>query len=399
MGIRSRVGFLVCLTAVLLLTSGCWSRKELNSLSIAQGIGIDLEDNQYVLTVQIVNPGSFVKQQESMNTSIVVYSAKGATLNEAVRRLSASVARKIFFAHIRIVVFSERVAKQGIAKPLDFLMRDNEIRSDFNVVIARDSTAKEVLSVLTPLEKIPSNYLFNALEVANKEWSHVVSVKMDEVANNILGEGMDPVLSGVRILGDKTKGKETANLQLSAPSVKFEHAGIGVLKKDKLVGWLDENESRGYSLLTDRVQRTALHIPCPSGGKLGIDISHVHTQMRSKVTNNNPEIWVDSSVKGNISSVECQIDLSDLATIEKINELVSAAEKSLMELSIQKAISLGTDIFGFGIAVHRADPKFWKNNKSNWDERFEQMPIHIEVVTSMSNTGTIGKSPVTEKEE
>ncbi|WP_189006952.1 Ger(x)C family spore germination protein [Paenibacillus marchantiophytorum] len=395
----NRLLLVICLLATLLMTSGCWSRKELNAISIAQGIGIDIEDNQYVLTVQIVNPGDFSKKQDSTNTSIVVYSAKGTTLNEAVRRLTASIARKIFFAHIRIVVISEHVAKQGIAKPLDFLMRGNEIRSDFNVVIARESSAKEVLSILTPLEKIPANYIYNALEVANKEWSHVASIKLDEVVNNILGEGMDPVLSGIRIVGDKAKGKEVANLRLASPLVKFEHAGIGMFKKDKLLGWLDENEARGFSLITDRVQRTSIHIPCQEGGNIGIDISNVHTHIRSKIINNKPEIWVKSMVKGSISSVECQIDLTRMETINMVNDKVSTVEKSLMEKAIQKAKSLGTDVFGFGTAVHRTDPNYWKQHKNDWDETFNQLPIHIQIDTNINSTGTIGKSPVNRVEE
>lgn len=56
---RKRV--LTCLTVILLLSmlTGCWNRKELNTLSVVQAVGIDrLEDGQFSVSVQILIPSA-----------------------------------------------------------------------------------------------------------------------------------------------------------------------------------------------------------------------------------------------------------------------------------------------------------------------------------------------------
>ncbi|MBB3112643.1 spore germination protein KC [Paenibacillus phyllosphaerae] len=395
---RHRAWLLVLLLMPMFL-GGCWSRRELNELSIASAIGIDRQDDQYLLSVQVVNPSSIAKKQGDNTTPIIVYSAKGVSLNEAVRRLTSSISRKIFFSHIRIVVLSEEVAKRGIAKPVDFLMRGNEIRSDFTVLIAKGDSAKDVLGVTTPMEKISANFIFNALEVANKEWSPVASVKLDDLSNLLLGTGMSPVLSGVRVVGDPAEGRLDQNVKSATPPVRIQHTGIGIFKQDKLVGWLNERESRGYSVLTNRVRRSSVHLVCPEGGIIGIDTSNVKADFKGKIIDNKPQVWVDVQYQGNISSVECPIDLSDPSVLEQMNHQLEAFGQTNMEQVIRKAQSLGTDIFGFGLELHRVNPTYWKQVERQWDEEFKKLVVHLQVKAMITGTGTISESPVRKMEE
>ena len=45
-------------------------------------------------------------------------------------------------SHLRIVVFGEELAREGIAKAIDFLLRDHEIRADFYMLVAREERAQ-----------------------------------------------------------------------------------------------------------------------------------------------------------------------------------------------------------------------------------------------------------------
>ena len=55
------VSFMISICCVLL--TGCWSRRELNDLSIAFALGLDKDDGQYVVTAQIINPGEISPNQ------------------------------------------------------------------------------------------------------------------------------------------------------------------------------------------------------------------------------------------------------------------------------------------------------------------------------------------------
>src|SRR5690606_28620680 len=87
--------------------------------------------------------------------------------------------------------------------------------------------------------------------------------------------------------------------------------GTAVFKKDKLVGWLNEMESKGYNYLSDRVSKTAGDISCPNGGIMNLDVIRSKTKMKGYVKNGMPQIDVDIRMESNIADVQCDIDLSD----------------------------------------------------------------------------------------
>ena len=56
----------ICLLCILtILLSGCWSKRELNELAIVVALGIDKIDEDYEITVQIVDPGEISMRQAS----------------------------------------------------------------------------------------------------------------------------------------------------------------------------------------------------------------------------------------------------------------------------------------------------------------------------------------------
>ncbi|MDQ7863513.1 Ger(x)C family spore germination C-terminal domain-containing protein [Peribacillus frigoritolerans] len=52
---------------------------------------------------------------------------------------------------------------------------------------------------------------------------------------------------------------------------------LGVFKKDKLVGWLNRNDSKGVSYITDHVKSTAVNIPC-EGEQITVITNSSHTK-------------------------------------------------------------------------------------------------------------------------
>ncbi|HZG17237.1 MAG TPA: Ger(x)C family spore germination protein, partial [Candidatus Bathyarchaeia archaeon] len=146
--------FHLFLVLLLFFTTGCWSRKEMNDIAIVMGIGIDKVGDEYLLSTQIVNP-SQVAQRGSGGmpmSSVTTYSTKGKSLLEGIRRLTKLTPRKLYFAHIRVLAIDEHLAKDGLQDVLDFFMRQQEIRTDFYVIITKNVNAFNVMSIYDPLE-------------------------------------------------------------------------------------------------------------------------------------------------------------------------------------------------------------------------------------------------------
>jgi spore germination protein KC len=390
--------FFITLFMITCLT-GCWSKKELNELAIVVSMGIDKTDEGYLVSVQIINPGEIAGKNSTGRTQVVRFMKKGETVFEALKNLSTDSPRKIYLAHLRQIVFGEEIAKEGIGKALDFLSRDHEMRSDFFITVAQGGTAYDILNVQTALEKVPANKLFDSLENSEKTWAPTKTVKVDELINNMVSTGKEAVLTGIYVYGNPGAGSDYYNVQDVSPRTGLRIDKIGVLKKDKLLGWLNDDESKGFNYITDNVDSTVVKIPCEDG-KISIETIRSKTKVEGKIEKGKPKIEIHVNSEGNVGEVECKIDLSKPENIKKLEAKYKNNIKEKMEAAIKIAQEeYQSDIFGFGEAIHRADPKGWKRFEPNWDQEFANLEVTVKVDANIRRLGTITESFQKEIEE
>ncbi|MFS0891493.1 Ger(x)C family spore germination protein [Peribacillus frigoritolerans] len=389
----------VFLMLPVICLSGCWSSIELNKLAIVTAMGIDKTENGYLVTVQILNPSELAGDARSGRTEVVTFKKSGATIFEAIKSLSTDVPRRIYVAHLREVVFGEEMAREGIAKPLDVLSRQKELRSDFYMTVAKGSTAYDTLNVQTALEKIPANKVFDSLENSAKRWAATKTVTLDELVSSIVSKGREAMLTGIYVYGDPESGSNVTNAQNLSPKSGLRLDYLGVFKKDKLVGWLNKNDSKGVSYITDTVKSTVETIPC-EGEKITINTFKSKTKVKGKVEKGNPKIDINVSSEGSIGEVECTIDLTKPEKIEELNKRYAKDIKGKIEGSIKTLQEkYQSDIFGFGEEIHRTDPQAWKRLEGNWGQEFANLDVNVTVKAKIRNLGTISESFQKEIEE
>ncbi|MEV5028303.1 Ger(x)C family spore germination protein [Paenibacillus sp. LPE1-1-1.1] len=396
---RKYIVFISCLLLLNLLT-GCWNRRELNELGISVGIGIDKEGKGYRVSAQVVNPGEVASAKPSGNrTPVTVYEATGDTIFEAIRKMTTTSPRVIYMAHLRVLVIGEALAREGIEKPLDHFSRDHEVRTDFFIVIAKGSSAKDVLKVLTPVEKIPANKLFLSLETSQKVWAPTLTTTLDELITDIISEGKSPVLTAVKVT-NVNKGQSQQNVEYIEPPGKLRYSGLAVFKEDKLIGWLNEKESKGYSYIRDKVRNTVGTLACPEGGNIAVEIMKSKTDVKGKVKNGKPQIDIEIKTEENVGEVECEIDLTNRETIDMLEKSAEKKVTAIILDSIHKTQKrLKVDIFGFGEAIRRSNPAAWKTLKQDWEEQFLNLEINVKVDVKIRRIGTVSNSFHREKEE
>jgi spore germination protein KC len=173
------------------------------------------------------------------------------------------------------------------------------MRSDFFLIVAKGSTAADVLDVNTQQERLPANKLFNALDNSEKIWGPTTTVTLDELINNLVSNGKNPVLSGVYVYDRPENGSDFKNVQNVSPKTGLRIDALGVLKKDKLVGWLNAKESTGYNYIANNVSSTPVNVPC-SGGRLTIETIRSKTKVNGKSGKGKPKISISVLSEGNI---------------------------------------------------------------------------------------------------
>lgn len=391
--------YLVFIISIILcpLLSGCWGKRELNDIGIAVAMGIDKQRDGYVISIQIVNPGAISAQGGSSNRSpVTTYSIKSKTLFEAIRRLTKETPRKIYFAHLRMVIISEPlVRKEGLSDVLEFLIRDPELRKDFYVLISKNCSAKQILSILSPIEKIPANKLFRSLEMSQKYWAPTLAVPLDTLVRDIAKQGKDPVATGVTIKGNAKKGEDPKNTEKAVPYAVLSLTSLAVFKGDKLVGWLNESESKGYNYAVGNMKSTVGPITWSKREPLIVEISGVDAKIKTKIKNGKPTFSIHVKVEANVAEVRRKIDLTKPGMIKKLEKGTSKTIHGRLKAVVAVSKQKKADILGLGNLVYQSHPKEWKRMEKNWQKDIlPHVPVDIQVETKIKRTGTVIQSPL-----
>ncbi|WNS44904.1 Ger(x)C family spore germination protein [Paenibacillus sp. MMS20-IR301] len=390
----------VCLPLLLLtvLLSGCWERKELNELAFVLALGLDKAESGYKVTMQVVIPSSITSQSAGGagggGVPVVTYSYKVPTIYESLRKFNLISSRTAYFGHIRVLVLGEELARSGIGETLDVLKRSREPRMDFYTLVAKQTTAESILKVLTPLDRLPANKLFNALDKSYKISARTVAVTLDTLIEDMLYEGINPVLTGVEVTGDAAAGDKKSNIEQTTPSARLRYEDVAVFRKDKLIGWLDEEETVGYNYITDKVTKNTGHFKDKDGSIVVIEGLQAKTKRKVKIINGEPHIYLRAEAFCNVEEVE---GADKLDTEGKIRSLEEESEDRIVQrmkdVVEQVNSRYNVDIFGFGRSIYRTSPGTWARlQEQNREGYLRSLPIHYEASVTINRIGLIDNS-------
>ncbi|WP_339317997.1 Ger(x)C family spore germination protein [Paenibacillus sp. FSL R10-2734] len=391
-----RGSLLLCLLVLMQISlTGCWSRQELNDLAIAVGIGIDKIGDQYQVSAQVVLPSQIAGSKGgSPQSPVNLYKETGNTVYEALRKITTISPRKIYISHLRILVLSEALAKEGIRDVLDFMSRDTEARNDYFIVVAKDAKAEDALKILTSLEKIPAVRLFSSLETSEKKWAPTSTVTLGTLITELVSKGKNPVLTGVVINGNVDVGETPKNVETVDSPTELKYSGLAVFKEDKLIGWLNQEESKVYNYLTNKVKNTVSFINCPQGKKISLEIFEAKSKIKGSMQNDKPEISIEQFIESDIGEVQCRnLELTNPKVITELEQIANQKLENSFETTIKKVQQeYKSDIFGFGEIIHRSNPQAWKKLRNNWDQTFVKLPVNVKMDIKIHQLGKVTNS-------
>ncbi|WCK55676.1 Ger(x)C family spore germination protein [Aneurinibacillus sp. Ricciae_BoGa-3] len=377
----------VLLVGMVLLLPGCWDSRDLKELAVVVAMGVDQapKTNEYRVSFQVVNPSAVAPSSIGGGTggnvtAVTVFTGTGKNLFEAIRKTSQKVPRRLFFAHIQILVIGENLARKGINELFDLFDRNHEARSTAMVLVARGANAESILSTLTSVEKIPANALIGKINRTSEVWSESANIKIDDVVKALTSKGSQPIISGVKLVGDPKKGRSKSNVEKTELPTLLEIKGIALFKNGKLKRWLDGEKARGTLWIQNKMKSTVVNVDCKDKkDAIGIQLIRSKTGVTAEVQAMKPIIHIHIREEGNVGEVKCPIDISKP---EEITKLEKEWERETMK-EVMKAVDVAqrekSDIFGFGDEVRRADPKAWGKMKNKWSEVFAQSKVDVHV--------------------
>ncbi|KAF1086724.1 Spore germination protein B3 precursor [Sporotomaculum syntrophicum] len=387
---NKKIIILLLVFSLSALMGGCWSRSEIVEEAIVLGTGVDwTEDGQIRLTVQIASPGAFIAGGEAgvggTQAPAWVVWAEGKTIQDAERYLAMKVPREIYWGHSVILVIGEEMARQGTSLVTNFFTRFRQPREIMWFMVARGE-AKKVLEAQPWLSHTSAQAVgfLTRMETG-------FSVHLWEYGAMLSNKGVQPVVTAVAVKevaearGPGAEGKAPAQQGV-------ELSGVGVFKEDRLIGWLDPNETRGLLWLKGKAQKGAITVPSPGEPEreVSIEIRRSSTKIEPEYDGENLCFNVKIYVEGDMVEQQSRVNL---ATPEHSNALESAMSEEIKNrciITLEKAQwEYGVDIFGFGEAFHRKYKKDWLKLQNNWDEEFSRAGVNITVEAHVREIGLL----------
>ncbi|PJW13523.1 spore gernimation protein KC [Geobacillus sp. Manikaran-105] len=397
------IAIFVLLVVCTGMLAGCWSKKELTDLAFIIAVGLDkTKDGKYLASFQVVNPGNVAGATQrgggAAGVPVSIYTSTGDTLVEASRKASEKMSRLLYYAHTNLVVIGEEVAREGLDGVFDALERNSQFRMTAHLVIAHGHSAKEVLTVLTPVDKISANQIIKTLEFSEMVWGQTMNVDVWQVIRDLASPGRNPVITGIRIEGNPARGKRQTNVQSSVPDARVSLDGLALFKNGRLVKWVNGPTARGVVWVLDRIKQTNVTIPW--NGKqevIGYRTVRAKTDVEATVKRGRPAVSVHIKAEGDVSEALVPIHLDDAKVLFQLEKEIERDIKKEVKQAIETAQRARTDVLGFGDAVHRASPRLWKKIQNEWHDRyFPELDVTVTADIYIRRTGLRNK-PYMEK--
>ncbi|GAB6180501.1 Ger(x)C family spore germination protein [Desulfotomaculum defluvii] len=385
-------------SCICITITGCWDLTEPERLGLVMAVGIDQDENNDIritcaeVNVQSVGGGSAGGGGGSGNgPPFHVHSGTGKTVFDAIRRLSMEAAYRLFFAHTQVIILSEEMARsRGIKPIIDFFERNEEIRRSTWFLIAKEGQLDKIITADMPIKTSKGQFLAGIIEHRERN-AFFAPNRLGDFIEIFSEEGNEPYTAGVAIHGVPLSGSPASFGDPQKPRTSdMVVLDTAVFKQDKMVGWLNDWESRGLIWVKGEgiggIITTYL-----DGQRIALEVINGQSKVEPEIKDGQIQIRIKVKVESNIGDSEANLDFSKTQTIKKVEALQAEAVKKEINLALNKSRELNTDIFGFGRALHAKYPDQWKQIRKGWYDYYPNIDVKIAVESKIKRIGLVTK--------
>lgn len=358
-----RIKFLILLLPLL---SGCYNYRELNELGITTAVSIDYKDNNFYVIAEVINP---IKQQDassSNNSPFVNYNSSSSSLQDAFRKIVLESPRQLYAAQLEIIVLSEEVVNNHLEEVLEYFARDPESRTEIKIIVAKTEDSTKAITLQTLLTSLSSSNIINSLDLQSKVLGMSYPVTLNELLNMYIDPYLEVVLPSMTLYGNYEIGDEKENITTSSPKAIVKIDGSTITKDNKILGYLDLEESKILNLINGKLKETIIKMNYYDGYII-FEPNRIKVSRELDIKNNIIKINISGYSK--TKEIQSNIDLKDPKEVEKLNKALNMElEKKITDTFNSIREKYGTDVFGFQELYYRTNYKYFKENCTNWYE-------------------------------
>lgn len=358
-----RIKFLILLLPLL---SGCYNYRELNELGITTAVSIDYKDNNFYVIAEVINP---IKQQDassSNNSPFVNYNSSSSSLQDAFRKVVLESPRQLYAAQLEIIVLSEEAVNNHLEEVLEYFARDPESRTEIKIIVAKTEDSTKAITLQTLLTSLSSSNIIKSLDLQSKVLGMAYPVTLNELLNMYIDPYLEVVLPSMTLYGNYEIGDEKENITTSSPKAIVKIDGSTITKDNKILGYLDLEESKILNLINGKLKETIIKMNYYDGYII-FEPNRIKVSRELDIKNNIIKINISGYSK--TKEIQSNINVKDPKEVEKLNKALNMElEKKITDTFNSIREKYGTDVFGFQELYYRTNYKYFKENCTNWYE-------------------------------
>ena len=305
----------------LLLCTGCFDYKEINDLAIINAIGVDYENDEYVITLEILND-----QIDKDSSKITSYTkvGRGKNLTSAIENAADKLSKQLIFNHIKLMILSKSIIEEKFENIIDLFLRNTYFRENFYVISATKNKPETLLNHTTNEAPIASTAITDTLESIRYSSNTNVLKKFDEMVEEVITYGIDTCFSNITLKDNE-----------------FIVDGMSIFNNYSYKSNLSNEYVKIYNLLTDNFDRPTYTINYDNlCFTTAINNGKINTEIKSGTIN------VTGNLMGRIIDNDPKYNIRDPKNLEKIdNDFTNLLNKKIPEF-IKVLQDNNSDILG-----------------------------------------------------
>ncbi len=385
-----RLKWILLLSSMTILLTGCWDKVEINEQAFVIAIGLDKfqeseesedpkpgeprkpEDqprNRYAITYTFPNTGVIAGKGEG--DPVFRFTSVGKNLYDVDRLLATRIKNQTFFGHTQVIILGEELARDEelMREVLDAIERNPVLGRKISLLITPGKAA-DILGSEPPLDPKVGIYISDLIRQRRNT---------ARIADADLGY----------ILRSLHESKVAIAPRIVATEEEIKVAGTAVLKDYRMIGWLGEMETRAMMFMQDKIMATEIS-PRIEDKIIPVEVTESTTEM--KVFERDGEIVTSFKIEmeGNLNQhkfgvigetfEEAYIRTVERAVAKQINTQITETYDK-----VQKEYQ--ADVVQVGEHLRKHKPDLWNQVKGQWEELYPFTQVEVSVNMKIRRIG------------
>jgi len=402
---------LALLLSFLILLTGCWDRRDIESRGYVLGIAVDKYPPLPINPNEVGSPTESSDEEEKKLELIELYEpppiysitiqlpvlkkaelttistgggggeqSKTWEITEAgnsfvgvSRDISTRNSLILYYEHLQVIIISEDVARDGIENIMDFFLRDPEMRRRVKVFICKEQ-AKKILDVRPRVEDYSALYLAKLPLNATRTSKMVHLSDLGEIINR-MHAGFDFLLPTVEASKDEIKT-----------------SGAAVFSGRKMVGWIDGLDVEAIKFMVGTYLGGVVTARNPADDSIVVlEVTKSKSRITPVITGDMPAFKIDIKVEGDYSEdvYTHSHGKIDSRYLEKLDDYFARQIEKRCMIAFEKLQRYNADVMVLKRVLETKEPEYWEKISHRWDVIYPNISVVVNVDVDINLQGIV----------